>query len=302
MDRKKDKKKQGKKDKTKKKDRTKKEEKPAKVGDVIGLTTEELAEILAKEGLDEKRIKSGDEIKVPAEQIKEIVEKRKREIHKRKELEPCFACEQNQKLVDGHNLTIKRDGYIILPVQKNPQCMITLGLTETYGFPELIVIEDDPFEAEEMLIKQFVKSCVSEKKFYEEDIFILKNEHNDQQLPIAVRPILKKERLYYMKLATHKYKRNGYKAVQLLIPDIQGKLPNEDNYSLYLDSRYLLYAHCWNCLKTSTEPSGIPMKLSKCSKCHHATYCNVGCQKSNWDTHNEQCSKLKKYRDFLCSL
>lgn len=299
MDKKKDKKKQGKKYKDKK-NKTKKEEKPAKVGDVIGLTAEELAEILAKEGLDEKEIKPGDEIKVPIDQIKEIVEKRKREVHMKGEKEPCFACEQNQKLVDGHNPTIKRDGYIILAVQKNPQCMITLGLTETYGFPELIVIGDDPFEAEEMLIKQFVKSCVSEKKFCGEDIFILKNEHNDQQLPIAVRPILKKEKLYYMKLATHKYKRNGYKAVQLLIPDIQGKLPNDDNYSLYLDSRYLLYAHCWNCLKTPETAS--KLKLSKCSKCHHTTYCNAQCQKSNWETHKKYCSSLQKYRNFLNSL
>lgn len=55
------------------------------------------------------------------------------------------------------------------------------------------------------------------------------------------------------------------------------------------DGKYIIYLeetpYCKNCKKNSRS-------LKKCSRCKKAYYCNIQCQKNNWDKHKNHCKKL----------
>jgi SET and MYND domain-containing protein len=63
--------------------------------------------------------------------------------------------------------------------------------------------------------------------------------------------------------------------------------------SNYPTAHLLLTSHwgtkCLYCFKSH----GNEVKLSKCSKCHEASYCSRDCQLKDWPQHKLECSKLK---------
>lgn len=56
-------------------------------------------------------------------------------------------------------------------------------------------------------------------------------------------------------------------------------------------------SHCFNCTKTFEE-LGLE-KISTCSNCRRAFYCDKYCQKNNWKEHKKYCKLLASQRELL---
>ena len=184
---------------------------------------------------------------------------------------------------------IKKDGYIIQKSVLNVNYLTTLGLTESYGFPELIITDLYPFGILKQIIKWFIEKCLQRKEFHNksEFVYIL----NGIDTPIGLKPVLRKERLGYGMIATDIYDKDGFKMVQLIFPDEYRRLPWDKGYTIQ-PNQNLMYSHCWNCYKEQSV-------INKCSGCEHVRYCDANCQKANWKVHKTVCSQWKIYRQKL---
>ncbi|KAH7913088.1 hypothetical protein BJ138DRAFT_1003056 [Hygrophoropsis aurantiaca] len=54
---------------------------------------------------------------------------------------------------------------------------------------------------------------------------------------------------------------------------------------------------CYRCYRT-----GLEVKLSACSRCQAAKYCSKECQKADWGSHKEQCTKTVEHAESLKSI
>jgi hypothetical protein len=190
----------------------------------------------------------------------------------------CPDC--GERMSFNPDAVIKADGYGIIQVSADPPYLITIGLTESVNFPELIIMGHHAGRSVDQLLKLLVVTWIGVGKFPTEEIYNCPTK--DGTAPIGLKPVSKKERLKTMFLAKHRYGDDGFKAVQLVIPDEKKRLPWDAGYNREGDTQLLLYKHCGNCYKNDVP-------LSKCSGCEHVRYCDEACQLANWKIHKHQC-------------
>ncbi len=205
---------------------------------------------------------------------------KREEAHKHNKGSCCPECGERMRF--NPDAVIKIDGYGIIQVSESPPYLITIGLTETMNFPELIIMGDHSGRSVDQLLKLFVVTWIGVGKFPEEEIYNCPTK--DGTAPIALKPVSKKERLKRMFLAKDRYGDDGFRAVQLVIPDEKKRLPWDAGYNREGDTQILLYKHCGNCYKNAVP-------LSKCSGCECVRYCNETCQLAHWKLHKQQCGK-----------
>jgi hypothetical protein len=218
---------------------------------------------------------------------------RVRNVHHEGETSPCEICTNNEKTLREWQPAIKKHGYIVLAANKDPPYSVTVGLTESYGFPELIISGHYPSELVQDIMKVFVKLCRSAGKLYSEPEFDYGSA--DYSLRIGIKEISRQEKLAHMILAKHKHGKDGFISVQLILPDRKMKLPWDEGYERSGVNQLLLYDHCWKCFKTE-------IRLGRCGGCNHTKYCGDECQKADWSLHKQHCEILKDYHDWISDL
>lgn len=175
---------------------------------------------------------NGIKLEVEEAQAKAIAsEKNETRLHTLIKIQIDMADPKLSNVLGQVNDMIDEYGYMGIKVQgdgvNNPSFVYTVGLTETYAHPEFIIIGFDCNQAEKII------QCAVEMIEDEKSVGVFENvqiDHVLEGVPVGCKSVTNENLASYLKIANIRYF-GIFHAKQLILPDLQGKLPWEPEWN-----------------------------------------------------------------------
>jgi len=217
----------------------------------------------------------------------------------------CIGVTTPEKLDDYLVSMVKKKGWIIIPVinPKDPDFIpihYTMGLTETFKSPEIVIIGHFSTSLINDIIVKIVDQIKVDCKVLDgeelENISQIEFEGKMKWVNYGCRVAEDEFRESFCEKLVNRHGKEGFQLRQVILPNKKGKLPWHTGYDMMWARKakqICLYDRSFH-INPIKECHGCyvrDQKFLKCSGCLTILYCGEACQKADWKKHKPNCKK-----------